>query len=154
MNLMMFLANEAPIEPPALDFDITAIIQVCLFLLILLFLNHFVLKPYLKAHDERENRTTGAVQEAQALRDKATAAHDEYVSKRQVVYAEIESERKKQIREAQEAQAESLEACRAAVLKDVSERQEAFDASMKEARDAADVQISAISAEITRKLLA
>ena len=53
-----------------------------------------------------------------------------------------------------EAQAESLEACRAAVLKDVSERQEAFDASMKEARDAADVQISAISAEITRKLLA
>lgn len=154
MNFMLLLANGAPIEPPALDFDITAIIQVCLFLLILLFLNHFVLKPYLKAHDEREGRTTGAVQEAQSLREKASAAQSEYVSKRQVVYAEIEGERKKQLREAQDAQSESLEARRAAVMKDVAQRQEAFDASMKEARAEADNQIAAISAEITRKLLA
>ena len=56
--------------------------------------------------------------------------------------------------EAQDAQNESLEARRMAVMREVSERQEAFDASMREARAEADTQIAAISAEITRKLLA
>ena len=62
--------------------------------------DRFVLKPYLEAQDGRDGRTGGAVQEAQSFREKATAAQSEYVSKRQVVYAEIENERKKQLREA------------------------------------------------------
>jgi len=154
MNIVFFLAKEVPIEPPALDFDITALIQVALFVLILLFLNKYVLKPYLEARDKREGLTDGAVQEAQSLRAQAEEAEAKYVSKRQVVYAEIETERKRKLHEAQEAQNTALASRRESVMNDIAKRQSEFDASMKVARTEASAQISVLSAEITRKLLA
>ncbi len=154
MNFVFFLAKEAPIEPPVLDFDITALIQVGLFVLILLFLNKYVVKPYLVAREERDGLTDGAVEDAQQLRTQADEAEAKYVSKRQVVYAEIESERKRQLREAQEAQTTALTAKREIVMRDIAKRQAEFDQSMKVARSEASTHISVLSAEITRKLLA
>ena len=47
-NIMQALAVQIELESPTLDFDITLFIQVGLFLIVMLFLNRFVLVPYLE----------------------------------------------------------------------------------------------------------
>ncbi len=154
MNPYIALAVQISIEPPTLDFDITMVIQVCLFVLVMLFLNKYVLKPCLRSYEAREALTTGAASEASALKKKADEAQNEYITKRQAAFAEIETERKNAIREAQNEQAAKVSETRAAVQKDIAARQAAFDASLAEARATSAASVEALSNEIANKLLA
>lgn len=157
MNIVSFLqalAVQIELESPTLDFDITLFIQIGLFLIVMLFLNRFVLVPYLAAKDKREALTEGANQEAARLKSKAEEAQNEYVTKRQEAFAEIEAERKRTLQAAQAEQTKQLEAKRAAVQAQIKERQASFDASMTAARVKSAIQVDQIASEIAGKLLA
>lgn len=153
-NIMQALAVQIELESPTLDFDITLVIQVGLFLIVMLFLNRFVLVPYLEAKGKRDALTEGATQEAQSLKSKAENAQNEYVTKRQTAFAEIEAERKHKLQEAQDEQTKRLDAKRAEVQKGIAERQAAFNASMDEARAQSEGQVRVLANEIAGKLLA
>lgn len=149
---MVFLQYLA-FESPALDLDITLFIQFGLFLLVMLALRKFVLKPYLRTLDERELRTSGAKQEAKELQARAAEATQEYESERQRAYGEVESERRAKIAKANEEASEKIEAARKEIQADIASRQAELDAQIAEARRCASPEIDAISSQIARKIL-
>lgn len=149
MLLLQYLA----FEKPALDLDITVVIQLGLFLLVMLALRKYVLVPYFKAYDEREKRTTGAQEEARELQQRAADAKAEYENERQKVYAEVESERRAKLNVANEEANQKIEKARKEIQTDIAARQAAFDEEIAEARRNASPEIDAISSQIASKIL-
>ena len=150
---MQFLPYLAALEPPALDLDITLLMQISLFVLVLLVLRKYVLIPYLDARDARDALTVGAREEAAELQKKAADAEGAYDAKRQAAYAKAESERSAVVAKANAEASAYVEKERAQIQRDIEERQSAFDAQLAEARRHAEPEIEAISAQIARKVL-
>lgn len=148
----MFLQYLA-FESPSLDLDVTLFIQTGIFVLLLLFLRAFVLRPYFEAYDARESLTTGAREEANALVAKADALVAEYESTRQSVYAELESKRKTAVDEATAKATEKLELVRQNVMTESQARLSDLDAQLATSRRQMDGEIASISDQIVKKIL-
>ncbi|MBQ9243932.1 MAG: ATP synthase F0 subunit B [Proteobacteria bacterium] len=140
-------------ESPALDLDVTMFIQLGIFVLLLLALNKYVLKPYFRAYDKRYAMTEGAREDAKALQAKASESLNAYESERQKVYAEVETERKHKIAEANEAASKVVEAARAKIQSDLSVKQRNLELELESARQSASSEIDAISRQIADKIL-
>jgi F-type H+-transporting ATPase subunit b len=140
-------------ESPSLDFDVTMIIQVLIFLLLLLALKKYVLVPYLRAYDQRAALTSGAQEEARMLQEKAADAKKAYETERQKTYAEVESARKAQVSEANAEASVLVEAKRAEVQRDIVNRQAELQADLALARKSVEPQIKELSANIANKIL-
>ena len=154
LSIVHVLAVHIELESPTLDFDITLFLQVGLFVIVMLFLNRFVLEPYLAAKDRRTAMTEGALEEAQSLKAKAEEAKKRYISKRQAAFAEIEADRKRSMQQALQEQSKRLEAKRAEVQQAMTEKQADFQRSLEEARAQSEVSAGVLAAEIAGKLLA
>lgn len=148
----MFLQYLA-FESPSLDLDVTLFIQTGIFVLLLLFLRAFVLRPYFAAYEARESLTTGAREEANALVAKADALVAEYESTRQSVYAELESKRKSAVEEATAKATEKLELVRQNVMTESQARLSDLDAQLATSRRQMDGEIASISDQIVKKIL-
>lgn len=144
----MFLQYLA-FESPSLDLDVTLFIQTGIFVLLLLFLRAFVLRPYFEAYEARESLTTGAREEANALVAKADALVAEYESTRQSVYADLESKRKTAVEKA----TEKLELVRQNVMTESQARLSDLDAQLATLRRQMDGEIASISDQIVEKIL-
>lgn len=140
-------------ESPALDLDITMFIQLGIFVLLLLALNKYVLKPYFKAYDKRYAMTEGAREDAKTLQKKASESLSAYEGERQKVYAEVEAERKHKIAEANESASKVVEAARAKIQADLAEKQRELDLEIETARKNASPEIEAISRQIADRIL-
>ena len=144
----MFLQYLA-FESPSLDLDVTLFIQTGIFVLLLLFLRAFVLRPYFEAYEARESLTTGAREEANALVAKADALVAEYESTRQSVYADLESKRKTAVEKA----TAKLELVRQNVMTESQARLSDLDAQLATLRRQMDGEIASISDQIVKKIL-
>ena len=140
-------------ESPSIDLDITMVIQLGIFLLMMLFLHKFVLVPYLKAYDERDALTDGAREKAFELEKKAKEAQAVYDSERQEVYAKAESARRQVVAKANEEASKLLEQTRMRVQNDIQEKQRLLNAEIESARRDADREINAISSKIADRIL-
>ena len=141
----MFLQYLA-FESPSLDLDVTLFIQTGIFVLLLLFLRAFVLRPYFEAYEARESLTTGAREEANAL-------VAEYESTRQSVYADLESKRKTAVEKATAKATEKLELVRQNVMTESQARLSDLDAQLATLRRQMDGEIASISDQIVEKIL-
>lgn len=148
----MFLQYLA-FESPSLDLDITLLIQTGIFVLLMLFLRAFVLRPYFEAYDARAALTEGAREEAAALAAKADAAQEEYEKTRHAVYSELESKRKSAVDEATRRAADKLETVRQEVVARSQARQSELDAETALSRKRMDAEIAAISDQIVNRIL-
>ena len=141
----MFLQYLA-FESPSLDLDVTLFIQTGIFVLLLLFLRAFVLRPYFEAYEARESLTTGAREEANAL-------VAEYESTRQSVYADLESKRKTAVEKATAKATEKLELVRQNVMTESQARLSDLDAQLATLGRQMDGEIASISDQIVEKIL-
>lgn len=148
----MFLQYLA-FESPSLDLDVTLFIQTGIFVLLLLFLRAFVLRPYLEAYDARESLTTGAREEANALVAKADEVQARYESTRQTAYAELESQRKAAVDDASAKAASKLESVRHDVVLETQSRMSNLESDLAASRRQMEVEIASISDQIVKKVL-
>lgn len=148
----MFLQYLA-FESPSLDLDITLFIQTGIFVLLMLFLRAYVLRPYFAAYDKREALTSGAKADAEALVARADAAQAEYENARQAMYSEFESKRKAEVDEATSRANVYVESVRQTVLTESQVRNSGLDAEIAASRQQMDVEIASISDQIVKKIL-
>lgn len=148
----MFLQYLA-FESPSLDLDVTLFIQTGIFVLLLLFLRAFVLRPYLEAYDARESLTTGAREEANALVARADEVQARYESMRQTAYAELESQRKAAVDDASSKAASKLESVRQDVVLETQSRMSKLESDLAASRRQMEVEIASISEQIVKKVL-
>ncbi|MCL2325217.1 MAG: ATP synthase F0 subunit B [Proteobacteria bacterium] len=150
----MFLLQCLAIEGPKLDLDITLVFQTGVFLLILLFLNRFILKPYFRASEAREALTTGARQEAQTLQEKTSTAQGDYLKRRQKAYGEAEVLRKEQVSAARTEAAAHLNQTRQMIQQEMLQKQAQLEDNLRASREKSARDVEMVSKTIADKLLA
>lgn len=96
-----------------LKIDKTVIFQILIFVAAIFILNSVLFKPLFQLVDKREQLTTGAIEEANALRQRTDQIIDEYNSKLHEARSEASEERNKIRNEANKAADEIIKKTRA-----------------------------------------
>ena len=139
---------------PALDLDITLLIQTAIFLIMLLFLNHVLFQPYLKARAKRLAKTRGAKDKSKKILEETAMSQQEYDARHQATVQEAESKRRTEIAKANAEASEILSQAREASQKRIQESRAGIAKDIAAAREGLDDKIDVLADNITNKLLA
>ena len=137
---------------PALDLDVTLLIQTALFVLLFVVVNYVLVKPYLKARDGREALTVGAREESKALDAESLALDAVYASSRQLALGEVEASRRKVIAQAKEEAQAIIDESRARVGAELKAKSERDLQDIHTARKESAQTVKLLGAEICQKL--
>ena len=89
------IASLAKAAGSPVDFDATVFVLIALFLVLMLYYNHVLFRPYLKIRDIRYERIQGAKQAARETEERAVEVFDEYEQNLSEAVDEGNAERKR-----------------------------------------------------------
>lgn len=130
------------------DFDLTVVIQIALFLVLLIVVKPVLLDPMLKLFEERERRIDGAKLEARHMDEASAGALSKFESEMQKVRASANAERDKVRAEALKAESDLLASVREKTTTHLEGGRKSAAAEVAKARQA----LQAESREIARML--
>jgi len=152
-QLFVLLAAEGHSPPPLVDIDLTVLVQLAIFLVLLVVLTKMVFKPFLAMQEERDTNIHGAKKQATSLDELAgekMAVYDEKMAAARKESALVRGE----LRKEGGAHASSiLGDARAEADAKVEKARERIAASVAEAREALTARADDIAVEIANKLL-
>lgn len=151
--LYVVLAAEGHSPPPLVDFDLTVIIQLAIFLVLLVVLTKFVFQPFLAMQQERDANIDGAKEKAQNLDGEADDKIASYEEKMVAARKEAASIRA-ELRQQGEAQAaEVLSEARGESDAKIESARTRIATSAESARKELRQRADAVAAGIASKLL-
>lgn len=130
------------------DFDLTVLIQVGLFLVLLIVVKPMLLDPMLKLFEERERRIDGAKLEARHMDEASAGALSKFETEMQKVRASANSERDKVRADALKVEADLLANVREKTAAQLEEGRKVSSGEVVKARQA----LQAESRELARLL--
>ena len=150
---LVLLAAEGHKPAPLVDIDGTVFVQLGLFLLLLLFLNRLVFRPYLALLKERDENIDGARTEAQTMNDRATTDLDSYEDQVMKARKEAATVRAELREEGEKTAAEVLAEARGQSEAKITAARDKIHKSADAARLALRTRADGIAKEIATKLL-
>lgn len=133
--------------------DWTFVFQIVLFLVLWTVLRRLLFEPHLAVLHDREQRTTGALQEATRLRAAAEEMAEHYKSQLSRVRAQSLQEVDRTYQEAEEQAQALLEAARADAARTMADLRERIRQEIEAARQRLATHIPEFSRAITEKLV-
>ncbi len=116
------------------DFDLTVLIQIALFLVLLIVIKPILLDPMLKLFEERERRIDGAKLEARQMDAQSAGALTKFESEMNKVRSSANAERDKVRNEAVKAETELLATVRAKTTAKLDEGRKVATAEVTKVR--------------------
>ena len=135
------------------DLFLRSVPTVVIFLLLLVAYRLLVHAPLLKVLAERRERTTGAVERAEAVIRAADARSQEYEAKLRAARAEIFRAREQRVQSLQRERERMLEEAKHAAQEQVQTARTRIEAEAEEARTSLDSRADALAAEILRVIV-
>jgi F-type H+-transporting ATPase subunit b len=135
------------------DFDLTLLGQVALFILLLVVLKPLLFDPMLKLFEERERRIDGAKVLARKIDEKSAGALATYEQEMQKARAAANLERDKLRAEGQKAENEILARVRATTAKTLEEGRKRMQAEAATAKEALRNDAAATARELATRVL-
>lgn len=140
-------------QPPVIDLDGTALLQLAIFLVMYFVLRRFLFQPYLQMRDERARRIEGAEASAAQLTQKRQTLDADYQRRLDAARAKAEEERVKLAGEARTREADLLADARARAQARIADTRKTIDAQVAQAQVALDQQIAPLAQQLASKLL-
>jgi F-type H+-transporting ATPase subunit b len=119
--MWLLSAAAAAHEIPLIDLDYTVLIQFAFFLLLLIVLNQFLYRPYLRLEEARNQATEGRIREAERLESQALIKLEELEGRLAEAKAQGADERARIRAEAAASEQAIVEAARKEVTRRVAE---------------------------------
>jgi F-type H+-transporting ATPase subunit b len=140
-------------EGVEVDFDLSFVVQVGFFLLLLVVLKPLLFDPMLKLFEEREKRTLGAKAQARKIDEKSASALSEYEAQMANARGEANAERDRLRAEGMKAEAELLGEVRRATAATLDEGKKKALAEATRAREALQAQTSDLARDVATRVL-
>ncbi len=155
MSLLMtdafnHLASEGAVN---VDFDLTVVGQVVLFVALMLVLKPWLFDPMLKLFEERERRIDGAKRQARKLDEKSAGALKEYEDAMQTARVSANAERDKLRAEGQKIEVDILAKVRASAAETLEEGRKRAEVDLKTVRASLDAENSALAKDLATRVL-
>ena len=144
------LASEGAVN---VDFDLTVVGQIVLFVALMLVLKPWLFDPMLKLFEERERRIDGAKRQARKLDEKSAGALKEYEDAMQAARMSANAERDNLRAEGQKIEADILAKVRAAAAGTLEEGRKRAEVDLKTVRATLDAENPALAKELATRVL-
>ncbi len=148
MSLAMVATTSTAGGAVNVDFDLTVLVQVGLFLVLMVVLKPLLFDPMLKLFEEREKRIDGAKLSARKMDDASATALGKYEEAMQKARAAASAEREKVVAEGVKTENEILGKIRASTAKTLEDGRAKTEAEVAAARTA----LRASAGELARDL--
>ncbi len=135
------------------DFDLTALGQVVLFLVLLVVLKPLLFDPMLRLFEERERRIDGAKLLARKIDEKSAGAQTKYEVEMQKARTAANAEREALRSEGVKAENEILARVRATTAKTLEEGRRRLQTEMGSARGALQAESATLAKELAGRVL-
>ena len=158
MSLVMMGAVDSSLARAAqgavdVDFDLTVVGQIVLFLILMTVLKPLLFDPMLKLFEEREKRIDGAKLQARKTDEESAGALAKYESEMQKARATANVEREKLRAEAIKTENDILERVRASTAKTLEEGRKQAEKDATQVRAALRDQSKGLAREIANRVL-
>ncbi len=155
MSLLMtdalnHLASEGAVN---VDFDLTVVGQIVLFVTLMLVLKPWLFDPMLKLFEERERRIEGAKRQARKMDEKSAGALKEYEDAMQKARLAANAERDALRGEGQKIEAEILAKVRTAAAETLDQGRKRADAELKTVRATLGEENPALARDLATRVL-
>ena len=135
-----------------ISLDWTIVIQFGIFMLAVAILNLVLFKPVLKTIEERDSRTRGNEEEAQALSKKTEIKVHSYKRRLSAARQRASDERRRIVKEGSDAEKKRLEEARVSAVKIIEDAAAVVAKEKEEAKAALSGQVQALAVEIAGKI--
>ena len=135
------------------DFDVTMLVQIVFFLILLAVLKPMLFDPMLKLFEERERRIEGAKLQARRTDEASAGALSKYESEMQKARASANLERDKLRAEGVKTENEILARVRAATAKTLAEGRSQIGEQVTAARATLKTDVAALAKELAGRVL-
>lgn len=137
----------------AVDFDITMVVMIVIFLGMMAYLNKTLFQPYLDAKDRRHARIDGAKKTAKELQKKADGTFAEYEEALSEAMAEGTAERARLKQEAKAEERQILVDARQDIEKTLNQARTKLNNEVDEAEAALEKEAASLSKIIVEKVM-
>jgi len=131
-----------------LSIDKTVVIQLIIFLVAIYLLNKLIFKPFLEVVDKREKLTTGTIEEANKLEQRASKIIEEYKHKLEEARSQVLLERVKMRQEADKVAQDIIETTRTETDCMINKAKDNIQNQFEKTRVSIEVQIESLGNEI------
>ena len=135
----------------SLGVDSTLFIQLACFLVSYLAISQLVLKPYMRALHERENRTVGSEESSVRLIEEANELHAAYEKKARSIHTEIKAYYDQSRTAAMKESEQVISASRELAATELEKARALIAAEIQRARQTLSSEIPSVSAAIASK---
>ena len=135
------------------DFDLTALGQVVLFLILLVVLKPLLFDPMLRLFEERERRIDGAKLMARKIDEKSAGAQTKYEVEMQKARASANAERESLRAEGVKVENEILARVRTTTARTLEEGRRRLQGEMQSARGALQAESATLAKELAGRVL-
>lgn len=136
-----------------MDIDVTFLLQLGLFLVLLVTLNGLLFKPFLRVMEARHDKIHGAAQDISHLLRSAEEDREAYLQRIREARAKAQAAREEVVSKGREEEREKLAAVRAEIADSLNQTRNQIQQQQAEARQALDGEVDALSRSLASKLL-